>query len=72
MLKVRSLLYAGHIPVDILQPAIQAWVSVADTSYHELEMLLVYSVESDEGGVEFDIDLRHIWSWENIRAFVFC
>ena len=47
----------GYVPVHILQPPVQAWVSVAYTPEHELEMLLVYCVKSHQRRVQLDVYL---------------
>ena len=54
--EIDRLLHPGHVPVHVLHPPVQVWVSVADAAQHEFEMLLIDDVEADEGREEFDVE----------------
>ena len=68
MLEISRLLNPRHIPIEVLQPAVEARVAVSDTPEHELEVLLVDGVEADEGRVELDVGFCGVRGGEDVEG----
>ena len=46
----------SQVPVHVLQPPMQTWISMPDTADHQFEVFLVDCIEADGGGIKLDIN----------------
>lgn len=68
MLEISRVLDTWDIPVHVLQPSVEIWITMPYTPNHELEMLLVYCVEAYNGCVELDVYLRRVRCAEYVKG----
>lgn len=55
VLKLRRVVESRHVPVQLPNPFVQRWIARSDLAEVALEVLVVYCIEANDGGVETDI-----------------